>query len=418
MPSDENIIKKYLYEWFLENNSLVIPELGKFETSYMGAKLQPAAHKVLPPNKTIFFDPSQKEDDQVMASFIAEQEGISLQEAQRNIKLFVTTIKAELGIQKKYKVENLGTFIWTPGDTIGFQPDEEMNYLGDSFGLPDLYNLKPGSFTSVEGGTNHSTNAFQANTSNTTTPNEPIILDEEEDDLLNSTFTNKDYVEEPADEYEQSSRGRLFTISTITLLLLSAATAYFLFTDQNPLSLFSGKDQAAKDTKNEVPPAEDSKHLDFEGNEDTENATEEDQNRNAEENTSDTKEEENTSKISPNDPSSEDQNSVVDYATDNSFVSSFVYNPNPPANLNSIMVKTPNSRFYVVLGSFSKAENAYSFYNNLVNRGINTAKIIEPSGDNTYYRVSCLDYATQQEAETQGKAFGKQRNLFVLIYPF
>ena len=427
MPSDENITKKYLHEWFLENDNLVIPDLGRFEASYLGAKLHPAAHKALPPNKTLFFDPLQKEDDQVLANFIAEQENTSLSEAQKLVKLFVTTVKAELGIQKKYTVESLGTFIWNPGGSIGFQPDEELNYLGDSFGLPDLYNLKPGNFVAQE--TINSN--YESNFNNTLTDTKTDDGNDNGEVVFESSYDDKDYVEEPADDITTDSRSRVFRFAAIFLLLLSVATIYFLVSDQNLLGFFKGSSSEEvvennSDEENEESPIGETQLFEFEGDgivEADENANNSDENEEEEETTNNEPNEEESPRNNDNtteevDYSNYDGSKVVDYATNDNFIQSFAYNPTPPSNVNSIMVKQKSSRFYVVLGSFSKVANAYSFYNNLVNRGVSTAKIISPSGGNVYYRVSSQDYATLKEAETKGKAFGKQRNLFVLIYPY
>ncbi|NJO01850.1 MAG: hypothetical protein HC880_09305 [Bacteroidia bacterium] len=227
MPSENNLVKKHLYDWFLERDSLIIPDLGKFEADYTGAKLEPATNKVLPPNKQIYFDPSVKYDDGVLARYLAQQENVSIEEAQHSIKYFVTEVKADLGSRRPYHLDHFGTLNWSPEGNIEFAPNEDLNYHGDSFGLPDLYNLKVATTLHEESiyKNNHANHRF-----NTTEPEQPVAEDER--------LENEDVAVE--EEIVDHSSRRWFTVVTIVLLLVSAITAYFLVTDQNPLYWIGG----------------------------------------------------------------------------------------------------------------------------------------------------------------------------------
>ncbi len=409
MPSEENITKKYISEWFLERDQLVIPDLGKFEASYVSAQLEPASHKALPPNQTIAFEADSYTDDQAFAEFIAQREDISLSEAQKNIKVFVTTLKAELGIQKSYRVPHLGTFLWTPSGHIAFESEEDSNHLGDSFGLPELYNVSPVN-TSESNGQSHYNTQPDVQTEETTYSQD-----------FSSDDTHSDFEIEHEEVSNKPAR-RLFTVVTIVLVLLCVCTVYFLF---NPMqwpgySFFSSANTETNTEDEEIPDVEDlgeggPVELDGNGIEeiDTENPGSQNE---ASSNESEARE-------APADPppGNDDPNDdppLVDYSTNQSYISSFVYNPRPPANLNQILLSSPTSRYYVVLGSFDKQGNAYSFYNNLVNKGVNTARIIPPGGSNARYRVTYNGYTSREEARAQGRSFGSQHSLslWVLYY--
>lgn len=408
MPSEENIVKKYIYEWFLENDSLVVPDLGKFNTSYLGAKLQPAIQKALPPNKAIFFDPDIKHDDGLLVAFVAEKEQIGQDQAEKLVRQLVTTIKAELGIHKKYTVKSLGTFVWTPEGSIGFHSDEELNYLGDSFGLPDIYNLKPKE--GLEMGQN--THAFAQN------GGAEVLEAKEDKGSKNPEFNQRDYEIEP--DYVESSGGQAFTILISVFLLLAVVIATLLITDTNPFSLFSSSAELA-DNGNEEEEVPNSDAVLFDPSGEFVPADEvEDEaspNEESEAETSD-RETDNTPPPPPVEDNPPVQNTNTQVVSNSSFVASFSYNPQTPANLNEVLINSKTSRYHLILGSFDKKENAFSFYNNLKARGISTSRIISPSADNPRYRVTYRGYNSRAEARNNLSSVQQryQVNVWVLAY--
>ncbi|NJO03883.1 MAG: SPOR domain-containing protein, partial [Bacteroidia bacterium] len=94
------------------------------------------------------------------------------------------------------------------------------------------------------------------------------------------------------------------------------------------------------------------------------------------------------------------------------------FNPNPPPNLNQVLVTDAQSRYFVVLGSFDNRDNAFSFYNNLTQRGISGARIVAPGNNNSRYRVTYNDFTSREEARTQGKIFGKRHNLDLWVLKY
>jgi hypothetical protein len=386
-------IKEYLYEWFLENDRLIVPDLGQFEASYAGATIQPGMHKLTPPNKILTFNPNHHADDGVFASFIAQESGISPQEAQQVIRDFVANIKANLQTTKKVKLKGFGILVLQPDGNIGFRADEDANYLGDSFGLGTIF-TKPTSKLETEETVVH------------------FDKPEAQESALNSqanieSILNKDDEILEEEEIVDNSAKRAITILLVAILAISSLFVYFLWTDTNPFELFSSAETSENKKGNPEPSLDEKEKTEEVKNETTEA---------------------NNDKITKKDtqkPSKPDVNEKPDiitpkinFPTDDSFVKGFVYNAKAPNNLSAAMVGARVSRYFVVVGSFGKVENAYSFYNNLMVRGVNTAKIIPPSTDNKLYRVALGDHPSEQAAINQGNSFGTRNRLGYWIYAY
>ncbi|MCU0445343.1 MAG: HU family DNA-binding protein [Microscillaceae bacterium] len=391
MVSADNI-KEYLYEWFLENDRLTVPGLGQFEASYVGATIQPGMHKLTPPNKIITFNPTQQADDGVLASYIAQETGISPQEAQQAIRDFVENIKANLQTSKKIKLKGFGMLVLQPDGSIGFRSEEDTNYLGDSFGLGTIF-TKP-------------TSKYEAEESVVGLDNddldEPMGSQMGQVNIDNLLAKDEEILEE--EEVVDNSAKRAITILLVAILAISSLFVYFLMTDTNPFELFSSVEVADKKTETQEP--------EIEKEEKVEN------NSKAEKPQEDTK----TETQKPNNQTIKEKPEIIspkiNFPTDDSFVKGFAYNPQAPANSGKVIVSARASRYFVVVGSFGKVDNAYSFYNNLINRGVNTAKIIPPGADNKLYRVSLGDHASEQAAMNQGNSFGTRNRLSYWIYVY
>ncbi len=404
MPSEINIAQ-HLHQWFQEYDELVIPELGRFEANYQNALIQPGVNKILPPNKEIFFDATVKSNDKKFAFYLANEENITLPEAEAQVHSFVQALKAELGMRKEYQAGIFGKFVYTPQGHIEFVQNEDTLYAGSSFGLPELYNFKP-SQSDFKGGTSpdfsnqtfydenlatqQTQNSYQ-NASTVATPEDDIVIEEE--------------------VVENTSR-RLFMVLTLILLAVILGAVVYIISEQNPIAmLLSNKNNNNSSTEVvEDDPLEREDILD--GNR---SALDEEEDSN--DNTAIT---DDTPSTTDNDTGPAIENPAIDYATDESFVNSFTTKGQTPSGINSYLIKRPDTRprYYVILGSFSNQSNAYSYLNNLLIKGISSARIIIPNPSSNLHRIAYQDFATRQEAKEKGYAFCKENKLkfFILKY--
>lgn len=128
-------METYISELLYRHDCVILPGLGGFITNYRSAKIHPVSHTIQPPSQSIRFNVNLQEDDGLLANYVASCEAISFASAQSKIERFVFTIKNNLDHKKEAKLTKIGTLFLEVSGTLSFEPDTEVNYLLDSFGL-------------------------------------------------------------------------------------------------------------------------------------------------------------------------------------------------------------------------------------------------------------------------------------------
>lgn len=128
-------METYISELLYRHDCVILPGLGGLITNYRSAKIHPVSHTIQPPSQSIRFNVNLKEDDGLLVNYVASCEAISYASAQSKIERFVFTIKNNLDHKKEAKLTKIGTLFLDVSGTLSFEPDIEVNYLLDSFGL-------------------------------------------------------------------------------------------------------------------------------------------------------------------------------------------------------------------------------------------------------------------------------------------
>lgn len=124
----ENLLEKHDF--------VIIPAFGGFVASEESAQMENGY--LLPPTKTIGFNPDLTYNDGLLAQEIAKTEGISLNLANTYISETVEKLKLTLKSFKHFSFGKLGTFHLNE-DKVYFEPDKSINLLKNSFGLQTFY---------------------------------------------------------------------------------------------------------------------------------------------------------------------------------------------------------------------------------------------------------------------------------------
>ncbi|TAE19682.1 MAG: SPOR domain-containing protein [Bacteroidetes bacterium] len=404
MALEERIVKKHLYEWLLDHNALTIPQLGRFEATPTSATIQPGVYKFLPPNKKVTFHTEHEATDVQLRDLLMEREQLNAEQANYTISVFVQKVQESLAKRQRYELEGFGLLSQLNENTVIFRIDEEANVEGDSYGLPGLYPkpLVHSPENTMVGGTLSKTN-----------PDLPPYTEEGEEeegdvfvpltnpkDLKSNTTASKEPANEDITIEEKRvnrSSNTLLVYSLTMLFLVALVFLLFLITDP----FWSGTVDASADKNKHIPKKEDVKKDNKEEKQEPEKKEEKAEKAEDIEKTP-------PKSITPN----------ITYATNGNYVAGFAWIPQAPPNLAQVLNKTRSNKSYVILGSFDKAENAYSFYNNLAKRGISTACMVAPVAGNTRYRVCLGKFDTVDEATKEGLAFGKINSIgfFILTY--
>jgi hypothetical protein len=132
------IVEKYIRSLLYEHDCVVIPDFGGFIAHYTSASVHPIRHTFVPPSKEIAFNEMLKLNDGMLISYIASGEGINREEAAKKVRDFADSVRDDIRRHHKYVFEEIGTLTLNLEQKLQFAPFKHINYLGESFGLPEL----------------------------------------------------------------------------------------------------------------------------------------------------------------------------------------------------------------------------------------------------------------------------------------
>jgi len=128
-------ISPHISHLLFDHECVIVPGLGGFVSNYAPARIHPVQHFFQPPSKTILFNPELKNNDGLLANFIAETESISFSDALSNIKEFTRNTRSEIKTGKRVELEKIGTLYTGNEGSLLFDQDEKTNYLKASYGF-------------------------------------------------------------------------------------------------------------------------------------------------------------------------------------------------------------------------------------------------------------------------------------------
>ena len=128
------ILANYINDLLYRYDCVIVPDFGGFVTNKIGAKVNNFTHTFYPPTKQISFNSHLKHNDGLLANYIASAENISFEKASTAISLSVIKWQNELQT-KSVEINNLGILSLNTEKQIVFEPNTEVNYLTESFGL-------------------------------------------------------------------------------------------------------------------------------------------------------------------------------------------------------------------------------------------------------------------------------------------
>jgi len=128
-------ISRHISDLLFENDCVIVPGLGGFVCNYKPANINPVRHLFTPPSKLVLFNEKLKNNDGLLANQIAVAESISYEEAFVAIEEFVRETLIEIGQGNKVPLENIGVFFADGEGNLQFDPDLNINFNKDSFGL-------------------------------------------------------------------------------------------------------------------------------------------------------------------------------------------------------------------------------------------------------------------------------------------
>lgn len=134
MVKVESIINKLLFK----HDKLVIPGLGTLSTKQVSAEIDEDSNSIKPPRKEVLFDQEFDENNELLQAEIQVELELEPNEAYALIEEYVNKLKVVINSGQVHSLVGVGEFSSNEENKIEFNHVEDVNFLEDSFGLPEL----------------------------------------------------------------------------------------------------------------------------------------------------------------------------------------------------------------------------------------------------------------------------------------
>ena len=131
-------VEHYISNLLFLHDCVIIPKFGGFVANQRSAQLNKTTHSLSPPSKQILFNTNLKTNDGLLISHIANEEGITQEEAKKIVEIFSNKINTKLTKLKILRLSKIGLFTIGEEGNIIFSQDSTVNYNLDSFGMQTI----------------------------------------------------------------------------------------------------------------------------------------------------------------------------------------------------------------------------------------------------------------------------------------
>ncbi len=128
-------LETYISDLLYRYECVIIPEFGAFLTRAVSAKVEASTNTFYPPKKVLSFNEQLKNNDGLLASYIAEVEKIPYEVANKKIAKKTKALKSYLAQGETLSFKNIGELLLSNEGKMVFEPSYHLNYLTDAFGL-------------------------------------------------------------------------------------------------------------------------------------------------------------------------------------------------------------------------------------------------------------------------------------------
>lgn len=132
-------ISVYISELLYDHDCVIVPGLGGFLCNYRASEIHPVQHTITPPGKSVAFNSSLKNNDGLLANYIAKRKSISYDYANALINGWVIATNSLLKAGDSISIPKVGELKLNIERNIEFVSNNQYNYLKASYGLKTIY---------------------------------------------------------------------------------------------------------------------------------------------------------------------------------------------------------------------------------------------------------------------------------------
>lgn len=126
-------LAEYIRDLLYRYECVIIPEFGGFVTNAQPARISAYSNTFYPPSKRLTFNNHLKNNDGLLANYIASVDKVPFKSAMNFIRFEVKQWKEELAKEDLF-LEHIGK-LSLENDKILFEPQKKVNYLTEAYGL-------------------------------------------------------------------------------------------------------------------------------------------------------------------------------------------------------------------------------------------------------------------------------------------
>jgi hypothetical protein len=140
----------FITDLLFDHDCVILPEFGGLVANYRSAKLNVISHVILPPSKSIGFNPSLKYNDGLLTNYISSALGMSYKEASVLVSQTISEYQQALTADGRFSIDRIGVFYKDRFGQVQFIPEEQENFLMSSFGLKPIQLKLVGGMTNAD----------------------------------------------------------------------------------------------------------------------------------------------------------------------------------------------------------------------------------------------------------------------------
>ena len=128
-------LQRHIEILLLDNDCVIVPDFGGFVAHHVASRYDEEDHMLLPPMRTLGFNPQLRINDSLLVQSYINALDISYPEALRRIESEVNEMKQVLSEQGYFILEDIGTLHVNSDGNIQFEPCEAGILSPEFYGL-------------------------------------------------------------------------------------------------------------------------------------------------------------------------------------------------------------------------------------------------------------------------------------------
>ncbi|MGA2405770.1 MAG: SPOR domain-containing protein [Bacteroidales bacterium] len=128
-------ITAFIRELLFGHDCVIVPGFGGFIGNYTPAQIDRSTGTFYPPVKQISFNRNLNHNDGLLVGKISSSANINYGDARNLVEGFVSELRRKLEKGEKVVFDNIGSFVNNHEGNVQFEPDRNVNYHLDSYGL-------------------------------------------------------------------------------------------------------------------------------------------------------------------------------------------------------------------------------------------------------------------------------------------